>query len=415
VGTGAWETVTGQLRVAETDYGVDITGWWAGISLSWHPLAWTATPGQAGMPPGQSWTATPGTWADYGHAEVDDVAVQFATQSPTRDALTFTGRITDVTMRMDASNLVQADIIAADPLAELANVVIGDDPWPMETLLNRVSRIMGLAAAGVGYQVDPPAASRLVTWRDVDRQPVTGLIQELAASAAATGWMATHSTSGGPYFYLEDPSTSHPAVYVLQLVGGVVVIGVGTAGGFTELSATRVIRDPVRWAKSVADVTTALDLTWLEQTLDDKGQPAPTERHVTVQGSAADLSRYGYRRVSLSTQLAAQADGEQVAALLYARLAVPGWRLSGLSWDTSVGLDWTDDDTTLVLDLLDGQSRLGHPLLITDLPPWSPVTPAQLPVYVEGGTFSYQGSKSSGPGARWVLTMNASSAAGPPV
>ncbi len=33
-------------------------------------------------------------------------------------------------------------------------------------------------------------------------------------------------------------------------------------------------------------------------------------------------------------------------------------------------------------------------------------------MYVEGGTFTYEGTKHSGPGPRWVLTMNASSAKG---
>ncbi len=375
VGTGDWELVTGgQFTVASP--AADVTGWWGGLELTWHPQAWRD------MPLGQSWADTAGSWADYGHLELDDVGLAYATLTPTRDVLAFTGRITDVAMRMDASNMVQVDIIAADPLAELANVVIGDDPWPVESLAARVGRIMALAAApGVGYQVDSPAAARSVTWRDVDRQAAAGLVQELAASSAAVAWMATHSTSGGPYFYLEDPSTRRVGLYTLQMSdeGLVVIISASSAGVFTELSATRVVRDPVRWAKSVADVTTALDLTWLEQTVDDKGKPQPTERHVAIQAAQPELDLYGWRRVSLSTQLASAADGQAVADLLFARLVVPGWRLSGLSWDTSVGLEWSDDDTTLVLDLLDGQSPPRPPADGHPSPPLVPDHPGPAP------------------------------------
>src|SRR4029077_13408595 len=86
---------------------------------------------------------------------------------------------------------------------------------------------------------------------------------------------------------------------------------------FMQLSACRVLADPIRWRQSVADVITLVDLTWREQTLDDKGQPAPTDRHVTVTDPAA-VAAYGTRRAGMLTQLSRQADADEVAARLVA-------------------------------------------------------------------------------------------------
>jgi hypothetical protein len=363
------------------------------------------------MPAGQSWADTPGSWADYGLAQLDEVAVQYATLTPTRDVLVFTGRITDVdvgvALDVEGVPVITVNMIAADPIAELGNTVVGDQPWLVESIAARADRIMALTNTGISVTVDNPAAGRPVSWRDVDRQPAAGLIQELATSAAAVAWMATHSTATGPYWYLEDPSTHRVGLYTLELdeAGLVQIVPASSAGAFTELSACRLALDPIHWVKSVADVSTAVDVTWRDQTLDDAGKPAPTDRTETITGTTAEITRYGWRRVGVSTQLSTQTDAVAVAGIIYARLSSPAWRITGLSWDTRIGPGWTDTETTLALDLLDGQRRLGHPLMITDLPGFTPGGTDRWPVYVEGGRLEFVAG-------RWVLDLNASGGAG---
>jgi hypothetical protein len=302
--------------------------------------------------------------------------------------------------------MLTVDVTAADPIAELGNLMVGDQPWTVETLGARAARIMALTGTGIPVQVDAPAAGRQVTYRDVDRQAAAGLIQELAASAGAVAWMATHATAAGPYWLIEDPSSRRAGLYMLEMVDGIVqIVAASAAGPFVDLSAARVLLDPARFRKSVADVTTVVDLTWLTQGVDDKGKPTTTETHSTVTADPAALALYGYRRYGLSTQLSQQVDGDAVAQLLYARLAVPNWRIGGLSWDTRVGPNWTDAETTLALDLLDGQRRLGHPLMIVDVPTWTPNGADRIPVYVEGGTYTFDN-------AVWRMDFNVSGAAG---
>lgn len=397
IGTGDWQTYT----ALPTIVGASTVGWWPGVLIQWEPQAWQD------LPAAQAWDETPGTWDDFGFAYVDDIGIQFAQKAPRRDVLMFTGRVTDIDAKMVGTPpILQVAVTASDPIAELGNTMVGDQPWAVETLAARASRIMALTGTGIPVQMDSPAATRSATYRDVDRQAAAGLIQELAASAGAVAWMATHATAADPYWFVEDPSTRRAGLYTMQMIDGfVVIVAASAAGPFTELSACRVLLDPTHWRKSVADVTTVVDLSWLTQGVDDKGKPMTTETHSTVQAAQAELTKYGYRRYGLTTQLAAKTDADQVALLIYARLAQPIWRVGGLTWDTRVGPHWANDETTLALDLLDGQLRLGHPLMVTDLPDWNPDGADHVPVYIEGGTYTFDAG-------RWRLDFNVSSAAG---
>lgn len=410
-GTGDWvtETTRPSLVLAPLD------GRTAALQVDWF---WPAWDGARAIweTPDQSWEDTEGSWADYGSMEVDDLGIQYTTTTPGRTVKVFTGRVTDQLAKFEDGRLV-VDMTAADPLAELGNVMVGDAPFLAESLAARAARVMGLTGTGITATVDSPAGARRVTWRDVDRQAAAGLVQELAVSAGAVAWMATHSTTSGPYWWLEDPSTRRVSLYTMALAPGsglVELTPVAGAAKLAELSSHRLLLEPTSWHRSVSDVTTSVDLTWMEQTLADNGTPAPTERHVTLQGTPEELARYGYRRLGVGTQLATLADGQAVAALLYARYSVPGWRLTELTWDTSVagGLGWGDPETNMALDLLDGQLRLGHGLMVTDLPAWSPVRAERLPLYLEGGTYTFTGSTTEGASARWVLELGCSAASG---
>ncbi len=344
-----------------------------------------------------TWATATGTWQDVAAVYVDDVTVLAPAAGTEHTVLVFSGRITNLTAAWDDGiGGAAVDVTAADFTADLDNRDIGDEPWAVEAMGDRFNRILALAGMPVTADIDPSVYGIPISWRDVDNQAATGLLQDLATSVDAVMWSAVHQTTGA-YLRVEDPA-GRVALYRLELVDGVVQVVDISGGTGTVLSACDVLRDPIQFVQDVSDITTRAGVTWLEQTVDDDGQPGTTEHTVTV--IDADLETlYGTRRVGVSTELQAQADAVDVANRLMARLTASGWRASGFTID--------DDDLDQAADLLlllDGTSRIGLPARVTDLPPWSPAGPV-LPVYVEGGKYRYDDG-------RWVLDLNVSSARG---
>lgn len=215
----------------------------------------------------------------------------------------------------------------------------------------------------------------------------------------------------GPYFDGDTPDTStanygwtgaaHASTSTQSTVQTrtIVIIPTDPSTGF-DLSACVILRDPVTWVQDVSDVITRTSVSWKVQGVDDEGNPTTTE--ATERAIDATLeTRYGTRNASVSTQLQAAADAQEVASKVLARATPQGWRATGIAID--------DDDVTgnaegvaLMLDLLDGTSRIGAPITIGDLPDWSPAG-ASAGVYLEGGTYRYVGG-------RWVLELVVSAA-----
>jgi hypothetical protein len=77
-------------------------------------------------------------------------------------------------------------LLAAGPLAQLGQQVVGDEPWPQETDSARVYRILQLAAAG--HQVNPGLLGPAILARDVDAQPAAELCRSVATDALGTLW-----------------------------------------------------------------------------------------------------------------------------------------------------------------------------------------------------------------------------------
>jgi hypothetical protein len=73
-----------------------------------------------------------------------------------------------------------------------------------------------------------------------------------------------------------------------------------------------------------------------------------------------------------------------------------------MTWDTDVPVTWTDDDRSTALEILDGTKRIGLPIVVSDLPDWTPSGPS-VPCYLEGGTYTFDSG-------RWLLSMNLSPA-----
>lgn len=165
------------------------------------------------------------------------------------------------------------------------------------------------------------------------------------------------------------------------------------------ISACDILRDPVTWIQSVADVATRSSVTWKLQGVDEEGNPTTTDVTEYVIDEPLE-ERHGTRSVSVSTELQSQADARSVAGRVLARTSSDAWRAGGLTIDDE---DLTPgEDTELLLYLLDGTSRIGLPIVLTDLPVWTPGG-TRTGTYLEGGTYSFVGG-------RWVLALTVSSA-----
>lgn len=384
-GTFGWAAVVLELRPT-------VAGSWVGLELTATATGWTWDQ----VPPTLAWDQVDPTrtWDDLGTVYVDDVVVLAPAGGNTHTVLVFDGRITDLEASDDGTGST-VQVTAQDFTADLDNVLIGGEPWPAEPLGDRAHRILNLTGLPVTIEVADELAPLVVSWLDVDAQGAHGLLGELAESADGVLWAAVHRTIG-PYLVLEDPA-ARVALRELALSGGLIeVVPVGDPDTSTiVLSACDVLRDPVRWVQTVSDVLTRASVSWQEQTLNDEGTPDPTEH--TVQVIDADAERaHGVRGVSVSTLLTAQPDAVDVAQRMLSRTSAADWRADGLV------VDGADDATTL--DLLDGTRRIGAPVLLTDLPATTPA-PGDVPVYLEGGTYTFEGGA-------WVCELLVSSATG---
>jgi hypothetical protein len=392
-GDNAWHTVSGVVvpTVGATWIGLQVTVGLTGYT--WDDLT------------GQTWDGQDPTWLwdDYGGVFLDAVTVLAPAGGTASTVLVYAGRVTDLELAYDDGIPAPVyKVTCADFTADLDNTDVGDEPWPVEAMSARFNRILGLTGLPITATIDPSVAGTLVTWRDVDRQPATGLLEDLATSVDGVLWSATHLVSG-PYLRVEDPNNRAPGS-VLSMVGGVVVI-VAAPGGGLELSACDVLRDPVSYAENVGDVSTRVSVSWQQQVA---GPPISTdEQTVTVVDPAREgygPGRYGTRRYGVSTQLQSSADALAVANRILNRTVV-GWRAAGLAVDSS-DLEAFDTDptraTNQVLTLLDGTSRNGLLLRLTDLPAWAPAHPESA-VYLEGGHYRFDDG-------RWVLELTASNA-----
>ena len=166
-----------------------------------------------------------------------------------------------------------------------------------------------------------------------------------------------------------------------------------------DISACDLLRDPVSWVQSVADIATRVNVTWKLQGVDDEGLNTTTDVTERVIDAALE-QQYGTRGVSVSTELQSATDAEDVAQRVLTRTSADSWRANGLTLDDE-DLNATEEDVSLMLGLLDGTSRIGAPMVIGELPSWAPAG-ATAGVYLEGGTYRYVGG-------RWVLEMIVSS------
>jgi hypothetical protein len=377
---GTWHPVSG---VFEPPAAV-----WIGVCVDVYPTG----PTWDQVPVGTTWDQVPAgvTWDALVQVGVDDLLVLAPAAGADRLAVVFGGRITDLEAAYDddgARTLVQ--VTAQDHTAELANRDVGDEPWPTEALGTRAARIVALAGQDTDLTVDPGPAAVAVSLTDVDRKSAMDLLDELATTVDGVLWSAVHLATG-QYLHLED-TTTRPALMVLAYDPGTGYVTIQTATsvpGALTLSACDVLLDPVRWVQDVADVSSRVAVRWLEQTT-DAGTPVTAEHTLTLDDPAL-IAALGVRRIAVSTVLTTSTDAAALAARVLARTGDHGWRIGGLTWATGTD-DLAPDDVDRAFLLLDGTTRLGVPILLTDLPDWSPSGEDTVALFLEGGRYTFTG------------------------
>lgn len=409
-GTGDWQ----QVAISWSNV-LQQNQVWLGLYVSVRPVDTYTWQAQTG-----TWVEHPETWADHAipAVQIDNILIgPPAGSGTTRRVLVFSGQASDVLVAPAGDGLTTAIVSTAMDLgAELGNTVIGDNPWPVQTAQVRGNRIAQLAGitANPRIRIDDSIETLQLSYRDVDAQPAFALLQDLAQSIGGVLWVATHAVTG-PFLWVEDPAT-RAAVQQLVESGGIITI-TGARAGVSIISACDLLEDPVSWRQDTADVITVVAVTWLEQGVDDDGQPATTERTVTITDPSA-VAQYGTRRLSIATELIAEADATAMANRILAQARAVAWRLDGLVMDTAVlaqaaeEVDPDDDPLSVddatrevaLLDLLDGTIRMGAAVTLVDMPAYAP-RGAISSVYVEGGKYTFTGGY-------WVLQLTTTPSAG---
>jgi hypothetical protein len=293
-------------------------------------------------------------------------------------------------------------VTAQDFTADLENVDIGDEPWPVESMKDRFLRIVDLSGFELTSIIDDSIAAIPVSYQDVDAQGAAGLLKDLAQSVDAVLWSAVHATTGA-YLRVEDPA-NRAALFTLKMgdAGLVEIVPRGSSAAVLDISACDVLRDPVQWEQSVADVSTRVAVSWLEQALDDDGLPTTNEHTETLVDDVLEVD-HGKRRISVSTLLTTAGDAAAVATRILARTGVTGWRVSGFEIVDDASLEVVDAAAvSMMMTLLDGTSRIGLPIRLVDLPVWAPTAPT-VGVYLEGGDYLFAGGA-------WSLSLTVSNA-----
>jgi hypothetical protein len=234
------------------------------------------------------WNAQVGTW-----------------QSKRVDIVVFRGKVTDVSIQWlrihvdrEAKQRWGAlyDVTAVDPMAELANLIVGDTPWPQETISQRAARIQALTP--LAWTTEGSAA--LVAARDVDAQPAYDMLDDLAHQGSLAGGLFYDPNAKVAKFLLGASRTS--------LVPGAVIDACSiSSDAQSSVSAVDVVNDVAVTYVNPADASAQ-----------------PTARYVNV----GSVNTYGRRARSISTQLVTPADATARAQGEASRygLAIQSWQ-----------------------------------------------------------------------------------------
>lgn len=369
-------------------------GVWLGVRIVVTPpgVAWKDVPADV------SWDelgATP-TWLDLGRTWFDDLQLLAPAAGAVREGVVFAGRVTDLSATYDPfvpGTMVQCT--AQDPTADMRNRLIGRTEWPLESANARAQRIHAEAArANTTVTVDSTIASRQIQWRPPGRGDAGQLLEDVAQSAGGVLWCIS-SVAGVTLLRIEDLGNRVPYATLKEDASGVVhVVLDPNAAGWLPVDACSFLLEPVSWVQDTTDVATVLTLSWQDD-IGTGGAHDLQQTEITLT-DAPGVARYGTFTTTIDTQLANATDALNLATKWHGRLRESGWRVAGLTFNVRDNAPLGPDELDVIMKVLDMTTRVGLPLMVTNLPEWTPVldtraagTVTTLPLYVDGGGFAY--------------------------
>ncbi len=261
----------------------------------------------------------------------------------------FTGRVTTAQLVPEPGSKTsrrRVNITATGTLAPLGRQYVGDVPWPQETDGARVARLLALATGVTVGTVDSGTVQVLP--RDVDRQPLLKLAQEIATDADGV----LHQLRDGTLVY-HDADHRALALPVLELLPSEVLW-------------------PVVWQQDLDGMVNDLTV----------GYGASEPQAEVRETDPAAIAAHGLYAARVSTQLADLAAADAYALLTIARRGRPWWDLSSVSMDLVRGLGTTAELHPHAAKLLG--LELGDLVQITSWPTSGPQQLGRL--WVEGWT-----------------------------
>lgn len=203
-------------------------------------------------------------------------------------------------------------IVCAASRSRAARIPIGDTPWPAELDGARAARIVAEAAAAdptlvVGAH-DPGVA--VVIARDVDRQPVGALLDDLAAYTGGDLW----ETRSGVLRWRDSRARENVPV-ALTFTAAEVLSGSTFAQDLDGL---------------LNDLTVGYGLTSFDPVTGTEAQATTRVVDTVAQGAALGV---GVLSASVATPLQSLADAERYARDTVGRRSRPRWRLPDLGVD----------------------------------------------------------------------------------
>lgn len=398
--TGPWPTAytQGPICLTATSSGTytrtittPISGRWIGLLVTFTPNgpSWQQMPAR--------WPTYKERWNEYAQCTIRELRLD-RTDQPTYIATVFTGRISDVPVTYSHTlHRPVANLTAVEFPAEMANMRIGDQPFPSETAGTRIRRIIQLSGLDIKTVIDEYPASRRLAQLDIDSRDPWSLLTSIAHSTGAIIWPATHATTG-PYIRFEDLDQRR-ALYALKIPQtGSITIEAAEANAVKV--PARSVHNNVTIKRDTTDLATVVKISWKEVTRNDTGE-IETHDHAEYAQAPARLAAYGYRSLSISTDLDSHAQAQELANKTLARTAPGGWQIPAATWVTTL----PETDPLSVIAALDSTRRIGLPVIITGVANWVPGSPS-IPVYLDGGSYVF--TKRA-----WTLNLNLTRAATP--
>ena len=366
-------------------------GQWVGLAIRVDPL------GPQWMSLAQPFSTHTQTFAALAYALAQDIRL-VRSGALASTATVFDGRITDASLTWDdALKMARLAITATDSAAEHANIRIGGEPWPQESAQQRIARALGSAPVSIPAYIDPEKAGLTLAPIDVDSTSLAQVLRDIAVSTGSILWIASHKTIGE--YYRFENLAKRRALYALRLAADGTAYIDPVSHGATRVPASA-IRRSITVLRDTSDLATSVSVTWTETSIGPDGKPTSAQHTETARNH--DLIAYrGYRSTSITTTLARAEDANRLAAETLARSAPGGWTIPEATLDTATGA--LDAQTLLVL--LDSNTRIGTPILISDTAAWVPGSPT-IAVYLDGGAYTYRDG-------RWSLGLQLTRAAVP--